>query len=423
MLHLDVSGALAKSITPAMGITAQEIAGLRTGTRKYVEDWLKERSRGEHLWSMDPYDKKMIDRVKEEVIRIKAESITTVLWVGIGGSSLGPQVLQEIFAHSAPVKFKVLDSIDPAALQEQLHGVDWRSTLVVYASKSGDTLEPMAIFSLCLDKLRGALKKKAFTRVLAITDPEQGSLRRFCTEYGVPTLPIPPGVGGRYCIFSPVGLLALALLGGDLDRFVRGAKEMDTLCQKTSLEENPAALLASVQFLMDTKKASPVRVIMPYSYRLRSIARWNQQLIAESLGKTEAKNPIPLAAVGTQDQHSLLQQWMAGPRKCFHLFIRELEKPDLDVPKDVDEAAEFIAGKPFGELLDACFSGTSRALTSAKRPHVTISLTRLDPYHLGQLFFLLLTEVVFLGKLYRIDPYGQPAVEVGKKITREILSQ
>ena len=88
----------------------------------------------------------------------------------------------------------------------------------------------------------------------------------------------------------------------------------------------------------------------------------------------------------------------------------------------MEESFGFIAGKTFGELLDACYEGTSRALTGAKRPHATITLPTLDEYHLGQLFFLFCTEVVLLGKLYRIDPYGQPAVEIGKKITKEILS-
>lgn len=422
MLHLDIAGTLAKAITPAMGLSSQEISALRTPTRRVIEEWLKERSKGEHAWSMDPYQKKDIEKVKEIAMRAKAEGIKTVLWIGIGGSGLGPQVIKEIFEGPETMKFVLLDSIDPSALNASLAGIDWKSTLVVVASKSGDTLEPMSIFFLCLEHLRKVLKKNAFQRIIAITDPEKGNLRRFAQEYGIPTLPIPPAVGGRYSIFTPVGLLPIALLGGDVDRFVRGAKEMDTLCQKTSLEENPAALLASVQFLLDTKKNYPVRVIMPYSFRMRSIARWNQQLIAESLGKVETKNPIPTAAIGTQDQHSLLQQWMEGPHKQWHLFIRELEKPELDVPKDVDEVWEFIAGKPFGELLDASFEGTRQGLTKAKRAHATINLTRLDSYHLGQLFFLLLTEVVLLGKLYRIDPYGQPGVEIGKKIARDILS-
>ncbi|MBI3816282.1 hypothetical protein HY285_01915 [Candidatus Peregrinibacteria bacterium] len=422
MLHLDISGATAKTITSSAGIPEQELGALRTSMRRYIEDWLKERSsKGMHRWSMDPYDKSAIERVKEAAIRAKAESIQTVIWIGIGGSGLGPQVIKEMFESATTVRFILLDTIDPAFLLSSLEGVNWKTALVVIASKSGDTLEPMSIFFHCFGQLKTVRKGKAHERVLAITDPEKGHLNRFCLENAIPMLPIHPDVGGRYSIFSPIGLLPLALLDADLDRFIRGAKEMDTQCQKTTLEENPAALLASMQFLLDTKRDLPIRVIMPYVQRLRSIARWDQQLIAESLGKNETRNPIPLSAIGTQDQHSLLQQWMAGPRKSWHLFIRDLEKPRLEVPNDTEESFAFIAGKPFGELLDACYEGTSRGLMSVKRPHITISLTRLDAYHLGQLFFLLCTEVIMLGKLYRIDPYGQPAVEIGKKITREML--
>ena len=255
-----------------------------------------------------------------------------------------------------------------------------------------------------------------------LTDPESGFLHSFCLEQGIQMLPIPAAVGGRFSIFTPIGLLPLAILDGDVDSFVRGAKEMDTLCQQSLMEDNPAALLASVQYVLDTKRGYNVRVIMPYSQRLASMGRWNQQLIAESLGKKETSNPIPLAAIGTQDQHSLLQQWLAGPRKTWHLFIRDVEKQRLFLPEDLPPPFHTLGGKTMGQLLDACYEGTSGALTNAKRPHATISLQRLDSAHLGQLFFLLMAEVVFLGKLYRIDPYGQPAVEQGKVITKEILS-
>ncbi|TSC57776.1 MAG: glucose-6-phosphate isomerase [Candidatus Peregrinibacteria bacterium Greene0416_19] len=421
MLHLDISAATAKLITSTAGIPEQEFTLLRTNMRRYIEDWLKERSRGQHAWSMDPYDRKAIERVREAAVRARGEGIQTILWIGIGGSGLGPTVLQEVFEGPETPAFIVMDSLDPAVLASYLAMVNWKTTMVVVASKSGDTLEPMSIFFLCYRRLKEAMGRKAAERVIAVTDPEKGHLRAFCLQEGIPMLPIPPGVGGRYSIFTPIGLLPMALLNADLDRFIRGAKEMDTLCQKTNIENNPAALLAATQFLLESKRGYRIRVIMPYSERLRSIARWNQQLIAESLGKNETHNPIPSAAIGTQDQHSLLQQWMAGPRAQWHLFIRDIEKPHLAVPRDIPEPFGWMAGKSFGELFDACYEGTSRALLSVKRPSATISITRLDAYHLGQLFFLLLAEVVFLGKLYRIDPYGQPAVETGKNITKELL--
>ncbi len=421
MLRLDVTGTLAKAITPTYGMTDKDLLELSASGKKHVEQFLREREMGEHAWSMDPYNKRIAERCQEIAARVKKEGIQTVVWIGIGGSGLGPRVLQEVLEGPKTIEFLVLDTIDPHALALYLPILDWNKTLVVVTSKSGNTLESMSAFFLLWEHLKKARKGKAAQRVVAITDPKKGPLRAFCTEHGIETLPIPKDVGGRYSIFTPVGLLPMALLGGDVEEFLRGAKDMDTACQSTILEENPAALLAATQFFLETRKGVIVRVIMSYSHRLQSIGRWNQQLIAESLGKNETHNPFPVAAVGTQDQHSLLQQWMEGPRKAWHLFIREIDKPSLKVPEKLPSPFDTFAGKEFGHLLDACYLGTSGALTNAKRPHATIELPRLDAYHLGQLFFCLLTEVVLLGKFYRIDPYGQPGVEIGKTITKEIL--
>ncbi|OGJ54862.1 hypothetical protein A3D11_00830 [Candidatus Peribacteria bacterium RIFCSPHIGHO2_02_FULL_49_16] len=423
MLHLDISTALAKVITSSFGVTNDELMQLRTSMKRYIEEWLKEREKGGHTWSMDPYNKTTVDRVKEIANRIKKEKVQTVVWIGIGGSGLGPKVIQEVFETPSSLEFLVIDTIDPALLQTYLHIIDWKCTCLIVASKSGGTLETMSVFFLFWEELKKALGKRANERVFGITDKQSGVLRDFCLEQNIEMLFIPSEVGGRFSIFTPVGLLPFMLLSDDIDEFLHGAKEMDTLCQQTTLEDNPAALLASMQYILDTKRDMPVRVIMPYSQRLQSIARWNQQLIAESLGKTELSNPIPLAAIGTHDQHSLLQQWMAGPRKCWHIFIRDADKPVLPLPSIDDERFSYIKNASFGELLDACYEGTSQALSQAKRPHITITLPQLDAYHLGQLFFFFLTEVVLLGKIYRIDPYGQPAVEIGKTLTKEILSK
>lgn len=421
MLRVDVTGSLAKSITPTYGITDQEYLSLHTQTQRNVEQFLNEREQGDHAWARDPYDRDMVERCKDVAARAAKEKIQTVVWIGIGGSGLGPRVLQEAFEGLNTVEFVVVDTIDPMQLQVYLSVIDWSRALVVVASKSGSTLETMSAFFLCWERLKDSMRRKAASRVIAITDPETSALLDFCRQQEIETLPIAPGVGGRYCVFSPVGVLALALLGGDVEAFLRGAMDVDAQCRGTLLEQNPAALLAATQFLLDTKKGSIIRVIMPYVHRLQSLGRWNQQLVAESLGKTETHNPLPLAAIGTQDQHSLLQQWMEGPRKAWHLFIKEREKPELRVPSELPPSFAYMAGKSFGELLDACHAGTSGALAAVKRPSVTIEIARADEYHLGQLFFLFMAETVLLGKLYRIDPYGQPGVELGKKIAKQIL--
>ncbi|UPA22311.1 hypothetical protein K8942_04645 [Candidatus Peribacteria bacterium] len=421
MLHLDITSVLAKVLTPSLGLPEHELTAMKTSMKRMIADVQLERQKGQHAWMEDPFNEAMVKRCREIAERAQSEKIQTVLWIGIGGSGLGPKVLQEMFEGPETMEFILVDTIDPSFIELYLQIVDWKHTLVVVVSKSGETLESMSAFFLFYEELKKAMGKKAASRVIAITDPESGSLHALSTREGIEMLPIPKNVGGRYCIFSPVGLLPLALLDADIGKFVQGAIDMDSACQNDLMEENPAALLAAVQYLLDTKKGYLIRVIMPYAQRLQSIARWNQQLVAESLGKNEVHNPFPVAAIGTQDQHSLLQQWIQGPHKCWHLFITETEKPRVTVPTDVPEEWRYIAGKSFGQLVDACLAGTSQGLTAARRAHVTVSLTRLDEYHLGQLFYFFLMEVVLLGKLYRIDPYGQPGVELSKRIAKDLL--
>ncbi len=422
MLHVDITPTLAKILTPSVGISDQEMLGLRTSMKRFIGEFGSECDQGKHSWTADIGNQDAIQTVKDIARQIKKDRIQTVVWIGIGGSGLGPKVLQEAFETPDTVEFILVDTIDPSALQQILDIVDWRSAVIVVASKSGETLETMSAFFFLYDALKQAAGEEAGSHVIALTDSEQGFLHNLSLKENFTILPIPRDTGGRYSIFTPIGLLPLALFDANVDAFIEGATDMDRLCRNESLEENPAALLASAQFLLETKKGFPIRVIMPYIHKLQSIARWDQQLVAESLGKNEVHNPFPLAAIGTQDQHSLLQQWMQGPRKAWHIFIREIEKPRVFLPTDIAQEWGHIAGKSFGQLLDACLEGTAQGLTAAKRPHATISLTRMDEYHLGQLFYCFMAEVVLLGKLYRIDPYGQPGVEVSKKIAKDLLS-
>lgn len=421
MLTIDITGTLAKTITPSMGLADADLMGVRTSMRRFVSEWKTEREHGEHGWSRDIYEEEIIKKVKDVAAKVKKDRIETVVWIGIGGSGLGPRVIQEVFETPQTLEMIIIDTIDPAALQMYLEIVDWKKALIVVASKSGGTLETISAFFLYWDALRQARGLQAADHVIAITDAHKGWLHDFSIDNGIVILPIPEDTGGRYSIFTPVGLLPLALLGADIERFIEGAIDMDEQCRSDVLEENPAAMLAAAQFLLDSKKGYLMRVIMPYAHRLQSLARWNQQLVAESLGKNEVSNPFPVAAIGSQDQHSMLQQWMQGPRKAWHLFIREAEKPRVFIPQDIPEQWSYIAGKSFGQLVDAFCEGTSMGLMSVKRPSVMMTVTRLDEYHLAQLFYCLLAEVIFLGKLYRVDPYGQPGVEASKNIAKEIL--
>ncbi|HLC75689.1 MAG TPA: hypothetical protein VJB82_01025 [Candidatus Peribacterales bacterium] len=423
MLSLDITGTLAKVITPSLGIPENDLGTIKNTLKSYVDDFLRERAAGNHAWAMSPYDREIVAAVEDAAARVRKNKIETILWIGIGGSSLGPRVMKEVFETPQTPELIVIDTVDPAVIAAELSIIDWQRTLVVIASKSGETLEPTTVFFVIEEKMRQVLKEKTAEHIIAVTDPKEGMMKEYADSRGYATLPIMQGIGGRYSIFTPIGLLPLALLGGDIGAFLRGAKEMDTVCQFADLAENPAAQLAAVQFLLDTKRDYMIRVIMPYATRLQSLGRWEQQLLAESLGKTEAYGPIPLAGIGTQDQHSMLQQWIQGRRVCWHLFIREEEKEMVTIPEIPMGEMAYLSGKGLGQVLDALYEGTAQSLTAAKRPHATITFPRLDEYHLGQLFFLFMVEVVLLGKLYRVDPYGQPGVEMGKRIAKDILSR
>lgn len=422
MLTLDTSACRATILPASFGITDQELLTVRNSLRRMIADVNEEAARGIHGWMLDPERTSTVTAVREAAQALRKENIHTVVWVGIGGSGLGPQMLHEAFDSPNAIELLILDTIDPAALRLTLETVDWQHAAVVVASKSGGTLETMSAFFLLWETLQSVHGSAAAARVIAITDPSSGFLHDFSLDKGIRLLPIPPEVGGRFSIFSPVGLLPLALLDVDIDAYLQGAIDMRETCRHEEIEENPAGMLAAMQYILDTKKDLPIRVIMPYAHRLQTLGRWNQQLIAESLGKTEHANPIPVAALGTQDQHSLLQQWMQGPRMAWHLFVVENEKPRVTVPSNLQPEWQHIAGKEFGTLLDASYQGTSQGLTAAKRPHATLSLPRVDARGMGQLLWCLLTEVIFLGKLYRIDPYGQPGVELSKRISKDILS-
>ena len=424
MLSLDITSTLAKVITPSLGIPEQEFSTMKNTLKSYMTDFLREREEGKHKWAASPYDQQVVGAVESYAASLQDKKIETILWIGIGGSGLGPRVIKEVFETADTPELIVIDTVDPAVIQEELKLVDWKRTLMVIASKSGGTLEPMSAFFLLESRMVEALgEEEAMSRIVAITDPSDGILRTRAERKGYATLPLDPGVGGRYSIFTPIGLLAIKLLGGDISSFVRGAQEMDSVCRNLDLEENPAALLAAVQFLLDTKRNYLIRVIMPYSTRLQSLGRWEQQLLAESLGKTEAYGPSPLAGIGTQDQHSMLQQWVQGRRVTWHLFIKEEEKEHVTLPEIDEPELRYLSGKGLGQVLDALYEGTAQSLTASKRPHATITLPRLDAYHLGQLLFLFMVEVVLLGRLYRIDPYGQPGVEMGKTIAKDVLSK
>ena len=356
--------------------------------------------------------------------------IRSVLVLGIGGSSLGTRAVYEAMRRRAasPRRLLFLESIDPEQTIELLDGLDLTTTGVVVVTKSGTTIETMSTFFIVRERLLAALGEGGYrARVVAITDPAEGALRRLASAESLMTLPVPPGVGGRYSVLTHVGTLPLRLAGIDVDALLSGAAEARDQFLEQPAASTPAGLFAAMQVALAANGCGDV-VFMPYVPRLAALGDWFLQLWAESLGKKGADGvaigPTPIGAVGPRDQHSLLQLFMDGPLQRNIVFLsvaEQIEEPRVPAAPAVCHELAHIGDRPLHETLQAELVGVEAALREAGRPTTRIVMERIDEHVLGALLMTLKVATVLAGALHHVDPFGQPGVELGKKFAHGVL--
>jgi glucose-6-phosphate isomerase len=368
-----------------------------------------------------------------------------VLVLGIGGSALGTKALLNALRSPAwnelddegreffP-RLTVLENVDPTSIAAALDRIDPRRVLVNVISKSGGTAETMAQYLVVRAWLEQALGSAAYRHLVFTTDPARGALRELAQRDHIATLDVPPDIGGRFSVLSPVGLLPAALVGIDIDGLLDGARRALERSESDDLLQNPAALYAALHWEADTAHGARVHVLMPYTDRLQEFAEWYRQLWAESLGKrvdrqgrTVHLGATPVAAVGATDQHSQMQLFMEGPFDKVITFVTvedfgvdvKIPRPAFlagsgqELPADLD----YLPGHSLGELLRAEYQATSAALAQMGRMNCTLRLPDLTAATLGEalMFFQLATG--YAGVWYGIDPFDQPGVELGKRLT------
>lgn len=352
-----------------------------------------------------------------------------VVVLGIGGSSLGAVALRSALgSHGTTPRLHVLDNVDPATFSALLARVSLDRTLWCVVSKSGGTVETLSQYAIVRERLAAA-GLAASKHLAIVTDPAEGPLRALARRDNIPAFAVPANVGGRYSVLTPVGLLPAALAGYDTTALIAGAQAMLDRCATPTLGENPAGIFAALHWRAHQRAGQGTHVLMPYSDQLRDVAPWFVQLWAESLGKMDADGmpvgPTPLGARGATDQHSLLQLLMQGPVDKVVAFVRVASRAvDITVPLkgDIPEAAAFMRGRTLGELLDAEADATAGALARAGRPSLSITLDACDAHSVGELLMMLMLATVYAGALYRVNPFDQPGVELGKKLAKEALT-
>jgi glucose-6-phosphate isomerase len=402
---------------------------------------LRRRDAGELGFLSLPYDEGL-HRQSTDFASAARGQFDDVVVLGIGGSALGPIALRTALLEPSwnaltdaerdgRPRLHVLDNVDPRTIGALLDRLSLARALFVVTSKSGGTAETMAQYLVVRERLSNALGAAAATHIVFVTDPEKGALRAIARSEGNAAVDIPPNVGGRFSVLTPVGILPAALVGIDTGMLLAGAADLADRCSAESLAKNPAGLFATLQYLADTKHGRHVQVLMPYSDQLRDIADWFVQLWAESLGKHRAPGdrgigPTPLAALGATDQHSQVQLFMEGPPDKTVSFIAVAETSrDLAIPKlhtDIPELA-YLGGHRLGELLSIEQRATAGALAKRGRLNLTIHVDRVDAWHLGALFMLLEIATIYAGELYGVNPLDQPGVELGKQFTYAMLGR
>jgi glucose-6-phosphate isomerase len=382
-------------------------------------------------------------RLRDQAVAF-AESVqgryTDVVILGIGGSALGPIALRTSLrpsgwnllddgARAGYPRLHVLDNVDPDTIAALLSRIQLDRTLFIVTSKSGGTAETMSQFLVVHSRLAAAGLSPR-DHFVFVTDPKQGALRPLAESLSVPALDIPPNVGGRFSVLTPVGTLPAALVGIDIAALLDGAAAMAERCERAELSENPAGIYATLQWLSDTKYGKPINVMMPYSDQLRDMADWFVQLWAESLGKIRqdgsSVGQTPLAALGATDQHSQVQLFMEGPKDKIVTFVA-VDQRDVDVPiphgfSEVKELG-YLGGHSLGELIDIERRATAGALAKRGRPNLTVHLERVDAWHVGGFMMLLELATAYAGQLYGVDAFNQPGVELGKQFAYALLGR
>ncbi len=435
-IKLDYSNLISTNIGAEHGIEFEEINELIEAGFNAVAS-LEKKIEDETLgfYSL-PFNNELVDEIEIYASSVR-ERFSHYVHIGIGGSALGPIALQSSLRNSyynfqdSP-KMYFPDNVDPDWLAELMDEIDVKKTLFHVVSKSGGTAETAATMLYIMSFLKNKLGENFYKNLLFTTDPTKGLLNQIALENAIKCFRIPPNVGGRFSVLSPVGLIPAAIAGINIKKLLAGAAEMSKLCREKDVLKNPAFVFAATHTIL-MKKNKNISVMMPYSNKLKDIADWYGQIWAESIGKRfdNQKNVVevgqtPVKALGATDQHSQVQLYVEGPNDKVITFIEveNFANNDLLINhfpyiKDFD----YLAGKTLGNLLNSEKQATEIALTNNCRPNLTLKISEVSEENIGALIFFFQAATAFTGELLNINAFDQPGVEEGKIATYALMGR
>lgn len=461
LLRFDPSG----SIHPDYGITQNQLDALAPALEQQRQVLLEtdpeQYERGEIPPEKQPLDARFFWLPKEQLAayeqqreaselgRIFAvangmhDELDAVVVLGIGGSYMGARAMMEACCDpyhneltraargSKPRMYFEGNNVDNDATGALLHRLaqggygdspaEHRLALVVI-SKSGGTLETAVAFRQFLAALEPKLSSASpggLGRYVIPVTGASGKLHDLATALGCEQIfRVPDGVGGRFSVLSPVGLLPAAFLGLDCIQLLAGAEAMNEHFRSAPVAQNIVLQYVAVNHLLAKHRDKTIRVMSVWSKALEAFGLWHDQLLAESNGKA-GLGVTPLTTVNTRDLHSRHQQHQQGRNdKVFNnLIVESYRYGSLAVghsDRNQDHLND-LADKTLPDIMEAAIQGTNDALHADGRPTTDIVLPTIDTHVLGQLFQMMMIATVIEGRLLGVNPYGQPGVEQYKQ--------
>jgi glucose-6-phosphate isomerase len=366
--------------------------------------------------------------------KFRSSSLKLVVVIGIGGSNLGTQAIYEaLYGHFKDITtvekplIIFLDTLNQSSLEQLAHFLKKyrfasHEYVINVVTKSGTTTETLANTELILPLL-----SKSKSRVVATTD-SHSPLYDIAQKKGWDVLTIPKMVGGRYSVFSSVGLFPLALMGFDTKQLLEGALDAREKNTSEDIRYNPAAISALLLYLHH-KKGYVVNNNFFFNPELESVGKWYRQLMGESIGK-KGKGIVPMVSIGSNDHHSMLQLYLGGTTTIYTSFYwveKNTVIPDLDlkIPHQVElgDLTKQLEDKKPQDVLRAIYKATKISYKKNNLPYSEIAMDTISEYSLGKLLQFKMIEMMYLGNLLGVDAFNQPNIEEYKEETRQLMKQ
>ena len=380
-------------------------------------------------WANYPYtyDKEEFARIKKDAEYIR-NNFDILVVCGIGGSYLGARAAIDALNGIHPTnKVEIIymgQTFAASYVKQVLDYLKGKKFAINVISKSGTTTETAVAFRLLRELLESQVgKEEAAKAIFATTDKEKGALLELCKKYGYERYVLPDDVGGRYSVFTAVGLLPMAVAGIDIDAFMEGAKqEKDEL---DNGEINEAYKYAVARHIL-YKSGYAVEMFVTYEPRFVQLGEWWKQLFGESEGK-DGTGLLPDSATFTTDLHSLGQFIQQGSKVLFESILNIVHpESDVAIPGDPDnlDGLNYLEGKTLDYVSKKAMEGTIDAhVNSGKVPNIVVDVEKMDAKHLGAIMYFYMRACAMSAYLNEINPFNQPGVEIYKKNMFHLLGK